>query len=676
MSQKELVNKLIAYNAIVIGLAIYTVWLFRVRNVFALQASSLPVASSLLPPQSLYWIALVLMLVPFTLVKLPKHVRITSLVLVLFITIFSFPLLSPFGLPNGRDPQFGYQAAELIVESGYWDHTSGTGQAAGYADFPGLAIYHVLFSGLTGLNMINTVMWGIALLRFLLLPFLIFLIAKSLLKDEDLSLTALFVYFTNPSLTNHPHYEGMAIIFAFSAFYLLFISEVKQRNSTLILASLCSAILVITHHLTSYLFFLWFGFLIFFAVAINLLARIEISRKLIGLRMFLSQPNITKPVIFFIIFTAMLATWSLTIGESHFSYYTQDLESALLSRINPNVQPLLPENQNTPPAPITSAPPVIEPANYSKDPPLSFASSSTPAQEHAQNIPPNIKKPNLLLLKLQAIRDNAVQSVKRIIANLRAGNFSYLDIGIIGISIVALSLFTIAGLLIRLKYADFIEVASAVFFAGLMAAAVLIVVIGRFDITPRMFEFTYLGFFTFITAGLHRVLKKGGKFRQITFTVLLIMLFIAGNLLLRGGQQRAYYVADDKVTLDSSFMFLSPGAYAMTNWSKEHFEKKDVIGDAFIFDTIGAYSIANVHYYEPQLVRGIYRTSAITDQIRLRLKWDNALAIYTHKYLTKYGSSTGGPYTPNAAQKFDNYDWLDRAYDSATFQIYSIKEHP
>ena len=663
MNQKSAISSFFAYNSIAIGLAIYIVWLFRVRNVFFLNASDLPIKSELLPAQGLYWIAIILMLVPFTITSLPKAARITSLGAVLFILLFSFPLHSPFGLPNGRDPQYSLQAAELVSELGSWDPTTGTGQAKSYNNYPGLIIYHVIFSKLSGLDMVSTVMWGIAIMRFLLFPVLIYLICKQILKKEEYAITTLLVYFTNPSLTNHPHYEGMAIIFTFAAFYLLFISEQRDSWGNLFLSIIFGIIIIITHHFTSYLFFAWIGALIF----LSILAKILLKFKL-DFNFFKTAPGIFKPGVFFVVFTALLAVWSLTYGESHFIYYTQDLESSIFARINPVVEPIPPDEA---PLPIRSAPPVQAQTIQKNEYVLSLAATTeSPQFIRAQNT-----TSGTAMLKAKAVFDNVKESINRIMDQIRSGNFADLEIYTIGLAVIIIAVIAAFGFFPRIRDAEFVEVGNAIVFGGVMAIAVLLVVIARFNIIPRMFEFTYLGFITFITAGLYAISAKFKATRQIVFTSVLVIMFISGNLLLSGGQQRALYVPPEKVTLDSSQMFLTPATYEMTQWTKNNFEFKQVAGETFIFDTVGAYGRTDVHYYEPVLIRGVYRASAISDSTRFRLKWDKIDAIFTHKYLKKYRSAAGGPYTLAAVQKFDNYYWLNRVYDSSIIQAYSVEEH-
>ena len=110
----------LAYGSLIVGLSIYCFWLLAVRAAFAEHVASLPIDFSVLPPQSLYWIAMLLIIIPFTITSLPRGVRYASLSVMLFLVLFSFPLISPFGLPNGRDPQFSYQATQLIVETGFY----------------------------------------------------------------------------------------------------------------------------------------------------------------------------------------------------------------------------------------------------------------------------------------------------------------------------------------------------------------------------------------------------------------------------------------------------------------------------------------------------------------------------------------------------------------------------
>ena len=279
------------------------------------------------------------------------------------------------------------------------------------------------------------------------------------------------------------------------------------------------------------------------------------------------------------------------------------------------------------------------------------------------------------MLKIKAIFDNIKESINRIMDQIRRGNFADPEIYTVVLSIIIIGIIAAVGFFIRIRDAEFIEVGNAIIFGGVMAIAVLLVVIARFNIISRMFEFTYLGFITFIGVGLYAISAKFNATRQIIFTSVLLIMFISGNLLLSGGQQRSLYVPPEKVTLDSSQMFLTSATYEMALWSKKNFEFKQVAGEAFIFDTVGAYGRTDVHYYEPVLIRGIYRSSAISDSTRFRLKWDNIDAIYTHKYLTKYSSASGGPYTLSAYQKFDNYPWLNRVYDSPIIQTYTVEEH-
>ncbi len=644
-------SDLIGYIAVLCGLAIYILWLLQVRSIFAGQTANLPVHIDQLPTQLVYWISIILIIAPFTMARFSKPVRMLSLFTLLFIVIFAFALQSPFNVPYSRDPQYTLQASEMIKDSGYWVASTGTGQARGYSDFPGLPIYHVMLSSLSGISLTQAVMWGMGIFRFAIFPLLLFLFFRSILKTNELGLFALFVYFTSPSMTNHPHYEGMAIVFGIAMVYLVFVSEHKYHWRTVALASVLGAATVFTHHFTSYVVFAWLFALAALAIVFVIVCRIprvsQMSHAIVSERI-----DWKRFTALFLIFAFMLAGWSMTYGAGHYQLYVAGLNNGFLDVIFPE-----PAAKQVTASAAASVPRVVG------ESPLSFATATPESPQQIALTPPNPPKPNVIS-----------ESINKIRTQVMAGNFKPSEILIVGVVVVlALSLLGY-GFILRLHELSFIEIGNFIFFGTLTLAGFLMVVVVRYNIISRMFEFTYIGMVTFLVAGLIALRNRPTLFRQVVFSICAIAMLVAGNLMVSSGQERSFYVADNKATLDSSQVFLTPSTAAMASWSLNNFRNKHAAGESFIFDTVGAYGQVNVHIYEPTLVRGVYNGLTFTDRVRQQMKYDFIEVIFTHKYLATVGSQTGGPFPAAALRKFDEQSWLTRAYDSSIIQAYYLRE--
>ena len=221
-----------------------------------LESSEIPPGLNQLPSQVIYWLGLVMIAVPSVYLCVNRNIKILSIIFISLLVFLSYPLLSPYGHPYGLDSIYAYQICEEISSKGYWSLEMGTGFASTYIHYPAMYLFNVVFTKATGLPLIFSFQVLLSLIRFLVIPPLIYLVFRKFF-NEKLALLGVFLYITCPSLINWPHHEGFAILFLITSLYVL-IRAAEDYNPAFILVNMILAlILVLSHHFTAYLWLFW-----------------------------------------------------------------------------------------------------------------------------------------------------------------------------------------------------------------------------------------------------------------------------------------------------------------------------------------------------------------------------------------------------------------------------------
>lgn len=651
-------NEILPYLSIILGILIYWYWLLQIKKIYWVNFADLPVKIGLLPPQILYWIAIVLIASPFVIFSVKIHLRIISLLVLLFLTLFSFPLLSPYGLPYGRDSEYVYQSTQILLENKGWIPFSGTGHSKIYNNYPALYTYIWLFSDISNISILESSMWAFSIIRFLLLPLILYLFFKEVLETENRALLGVFLYFTSPSLTNHPHHEGFAIIFFIATLY--FLVKILKNNLPIYKALfiLSGIMVVISHHFTSYLLLTWLAFISLFGF---LYANKFILGILTNMKNISSHKNF--PFNGFIILVFVMGLWIAFISRAEFAYYFSGLDEAFAKSINPKVKDFTALNEE-----------IISPKILNQT--TAFNNDEENITEIVSIPSPIVQKTKFLGLKLEAIKENMQASFDKLLTLLDVGNFKAIEIFIIILSALIFIFLLIYGITSYFKLSPPVMQLNLIFCLILIFISFLVVTYSKYFIFKRFFEFVYIGFVPFLVLAIEKLYQKNFLKLKPVLPLLLLILLIGGNLMLVGGQQRYYYVSEDKITLDNTLPLITPSSYQSSLWVKTRFYQNDSVGETYVFDTIGAFGFSEVHIHEPALISGLFATNRLTERTLLRLKYDKIEIIITDKYMTKYRTNRRKAYSNSNIQKFNYESWLDNIYSTETFDIYRINEIP
>jgi hypothetical protein len=215
-----------------------------------------------LPSRDLWVLSLMLVASPLLLAVF-QRVPIVFLLPPIALIFLLYPLFSPFGLPYDRDVIYNFQFASVLLQSGHWAPGAGvTGAAYTYSFYPGSGVYDAEFASVTGVPLITTIQWSIPLLRLLVLPPVVYALGKRLYGPR-VGMLGLVLFLGTPSiLFNISVQQEFAVVFLALAFLLLtfIVLEPSTPPTAVIIAFvLCSAFVIVSHHLTSYVLLAWLG---------------------------------------------------------------------------------------------------------------------------------------------------------------------------------------------------------------------------------------------------------------------------------------------------------------------------------------------------------------------------------------------------------------------------------
>jgi hypothetical protein len=215
-----------------------------------------------LPTRDLWVGSLMLVVSPLVLAVF-QRVSIAFLLPSIALIFLLYPLFSPFGLPYDRDVVYNFQFASVLLQSGHWAPGVGvTGQAYTYSFYPGSGVYDAEFASVTGVPVITTIQWSIPILRLLILPPAIYGLGKRLFGSRVGMLGLILAMGTPSVLFNLSVQQEFAIPFLALAFLLLafiVLDPAIPPSGIVIAFVLCSAFIVVSHHLTSYVLLAWLG---------------------------------------------------------------------------------------------------------------------------------------------------------------------------------------------------------------------------------------------------------------------------------------------------------------------------------------------------------------------------------------------------------------------------------
>ena len=206
----------------------------------------------------LYWIGFILLIIPLSLEKCDKRIKIIALIIIIVFTTLNYALIAPYGRVYGKDSIYNLQNTENLIENKYWEKGGGTGYAKSYSYFPALAILNGTISLMTNIDLNVLFLYFHNFLRALLIPLLLYIIFKGTIKKKYI-IIAIFLYFTSPSLKTHIHQEGLGILLLLLTIY--FLNNAEKNYINIFLATIVSLITFFSHHFSSYILIGWVSFI-------------------------------------------------------------------------------------------------------------------------------------------------------------------------------------------------------------------------------------------------------------------------------------------------------------------------------------------------------------------------------------------------------------------------------
>src|SRR5437773_589264 len=218
-------------------------------------------------PRILFLLFLAMMCAPFyvALVRTPKFPFLFPPVVVIFLL---FAIAAPHGVIYGTDPIFNFSFTDEIVRSGFWSPGTGNAFAHTYSFYPLGNVFMGYVILATGVPGTVAYLWIEPLLRLIALPATIFAIGRRLFSTR-IAILGLFFYLGTASiLFNTPVQQGMGIVFVgLSLLSLVMLTRSADKSAqrrAQVLFMLVAGGIVMTHHLSSYIFAGWLATLAVF----------------------------------------------------------------------------------------------------------------------------------------------------------------------------------------------------------------------------------------------------------------------------------------------------------------------------------------------------------------------------------------------------------------------------
>lgn len=221
------------------------------------------------PSRLLFLACLALICSPFylALVRTPKVPYLLPPLIVIFLL---YPIASPHGIVFTSDPIFNFSFTNNVLSSGYWVPGEGQAFASTYSFYPlgNVFIGYVIAVG--QLPGAEAYMWIEPLIRLVAVPAIVYSIGRRLFGPRTAVLGLLLYLGTASILFNVPVQQGIGVIFVgLSLLALIVLTQEPTRiaqHRVEALFVLMGAAIVMTHHLSSYIFAGWLAAVLAFTL--------------------------------------------------------------------------------------------------------------------------------------------------------------------------------------------------------------------------------------------------------------------------------------------------------------------------------------------------------------------------------------------------------------------------
>lgn len=280
-------------------------------------------------PRILFLIFLAMACAPFyvALVRPPKLPYLIPPVIAIFLM---YPIGAPHGIVYSTDPIFNFSFTNNVVNSGLWEPGAGSAFAHVYSFYPvgNVFIGYLVLS--TGLPAAVGYVWIEPVIRLLAMPAIVYAISRRQFGPRVSALAVLFYLGTASILFHAPVQQEMAVIFVGLSLLSLVIltqdADPAAKRRTQILFALVAGGIVMTHHLSSYIFAAW-------------LAAIAVLMVFPRFRPAGFSVRLTALVIYFI---GVLGLYIATLTTLIFNRHEQTLERVIDQFLAPEDFPITP----------------------------------------------------------------------------------------------------------------------------------------------------------------------------------------------------------------------------------------------------------------------------------------------------------------------------------------------
>ncbi len=211
-------------------------------------------------PRALLLLTLAMVCAPFyvAVVRTPKIPFLLAPVIAIFLL---YPIASPHGVVYSTDPIFNFSFTQDLIDTGFWSPGTGLAFARTYSFYP----VGNVFVGYVVLNAPLApdigYLWIEPMLRVLAIPSIVYSMGRRLFGPRTGAIAVLLYLGTPSILFNLPVQQGFGtIFFGLSMLALIMLTQAadtRAQHRAQVLFVVVAAAIVMTHHLTSYVFAFW-----------------------------------------------------------------------------------------------------------------------------------------------------------------------------------------------------------------------------------------------------------------------------------------------------------------------------------------------------------------------------------------------------------------------------------
>ena len=212
------------------------------------------------------------------------------------------------------------------------------------------------------------------------------------------------------------------------------------------------------------------------------------------------------------------------------------------------------------------------------------------------------------------------------------------------------------------KVASYLSLLQLLFFASLSITGGLILFIREISVVA-------IGVIPLIIFSLKRCYNQlGGK---KTLAIILVLIFVASNLLVYGAQQRYLFLDEDTITISSHYLVTNEFITA-ASWAEEEIAyTAKIIGSDLIFSTIGGLGAKGVDRYNENLNEQIYLGES--NNLVSQLEQGGYSYIYFELQLLLYKNNfDSSPLAYDALLGLEQTTGLNKVYTTSNINLFYL----